>query len=1254
MAGVPAGAAAPAPLAATNEQPATSTNAPAGAAVRSANNSTGNVSTGTHSITGCTRINSIGTHEVQTFSADVPDGCIEINASFVTLEGAGVGATLTGGGDGHAIEVVADSAIVTIENIDVEDWETGVDAQYVDFVTVSGLEARNVKWGVDVYGATDAVVSNTEVYGASEHGIDGRTTTSLDVDDLEVWNADTAIETDGFNVPDDVDVDNVQARNIRETALRVGDDGSTIDVDGLSVTNATSGVDVTGRPTGTVTNVTVQETPVAVAAFDDASALRFEDVDLAAEPFGFTGTAAEATFNVSNASVGTVQSAPSPRIPDGQTNGTGPVRVVPNGGPTEFVVDYDPVVAEPFEGTVAAWAYDRGSWDGPAGTTHGANETVRFTPTGETTLGVFYQQSPVSACAEFDAPGDYEVESISEFTATDCLRVTHDDVTLSGTGGGSEVSGPGGDAVVIETGVDDAVVENLTFAGWTRGVNASGATEATVRDVTVDGAGGTAVEARSTERITVESVSVVNLTDGGTGLDIYSAEDVTVDGLGVTRPQAPVTTIGHEDRDAGVATNAVDPASYTAIAAGGLGTVQTLNVRDVVVRNATRGVFVDTFPTSVVGTVANVTARDVREVVNVDGSRADTLQFDRIDTGTATASFTVLDAIVGPATKAVTPSTPGITGNATGHLNVTGDRAGSYVEVDYGRNVPEVYEDSVFTARYDEATTQWASNGTQDAANETVRFRPYSTSELVGVFAEQPPLTSCGVLDAPGVYEVDSFAGPVDDSLACLRIDASDVTLRGTPGATVTGNGSGTGVAIVDRWTDHENVSVRRLAVEQYEIGLLADETAASVTVDDARVADSEFGILVREGDATIRNTTTDNTTAYAIQVTRPGDVLLRDVTVLRPEGIGVSVGVADRLTIDGLTVEDAAAADTVSGSPIPGTGLRVGGNSDTDVRDVAVRNATRGLWLGFQSVGTIRGVSTTDVDNAIYTQRNNSRLTVRNLATAEGRATVVGPENVSVSPSAVAGTPTDRPVRLGVVNVTGTTDSARTALVFEFDPAAVEASDLAVYQYDPATGQWSAVTGPGAVDEANGTVTASNPPIGNGSTSVYGAFSTAIDTTDPVGEAGPDRRVQPGEAVTFDGSGSTDDTGIAAYTWSFGDGATTAPRAIPTVTHSYASEGTYRVDLTVADGAGNVDTDSLTVTVGPACPVVDGVRTTDTTGDGLCNDVDGNAKFEFFDVVALLFVDGSSLTNAEKATFDFDGDGRFGFLDVVTLLFEL
>jgi PKD repeat protein len=68
------------------------------------------------------------------------------------------------------------------------------------------------------------------------------------------------------------------------------------------------------------------------------------------------------------------------------------------------------------------------------------------------------------------------------------------------------------------------------------------------------------------------------------------------------------------------------------------------------------------------------------------------------------------------------------------------------------------------------------------------------------------------------------------------------------------------------------------------------------------------------------------------------------------------------------------------------------------------------------------------------------------------------------------------------------------------------------------------------------------------------------------------------GQAVSFDGSGSSDVDGtIALYSWSFGDGTTGAG---PMTTHAFAAPGSYMVTLTVRDNSGSTTSTIVGVSV--------------------------------------------------------------------------
>jgi putative ubiquitin-RnfH superfamily antitoxin RatB of RatAB toxin-antitoxin module len=96
--------------------------------------------------------------------------------------------------------------------------------------------------------------------------------------------------------------------------------------------------------------------------------------------------------------------------------------------------------------------------------------------------------------------------------------------------------------------------------------------------------------------------------------------------------------------------------------------------------------------------------------------------------------------------------------------------------------------------------------------------------------------------------------------------------------------------------------------------------------------------------------------------------------------------------------------------------------------------------------------------------------------------------------------------------------------------------------------------------------------------TSVSG--STVVDNP-PVANSGADKIATTNSMVTFDAGLSTDDKGIASYSWDFdvSNGITSEASGV-TATHAYTGTGTYTVTLTVTDTAGQKATDTMKVVV--------------------------------------------------------------------------
>lgn len=112
---------------------------------------------------------------------------------------------------------------------------------------------------------------------------------------------------------------------------------------------------------------------------------------------------------------------------------------------------------------------------------------------------------------------------------------------------------------------------------------------------------------------------------------------------------------------------------------------------------------------------------------------------------------------------------------------------------------------------------------------------------------------------------------------------------------------------------------------------------------------------------------------------------------------------------------------------------------------------------------------------------------------------------------------------------------------------------------------------------------------VGNEET--IGSFTLVLDLTPPIANAGLDTRVDEGDLVILDGSGSSDGTagsGISEYKWTFLESGSTVTLDGVNPSRNFQDEGTYLITLTVTDNAGNENTDTMTLTVSSSAPASD------------------------------------------------------------------
>lgn len=137
----------------------------------------------------------------------------------------------------------------------------------------------------------------------------------------------------------------------------------------------------------------------------------------------------------------------------------------------------------------------------------------------------------------------------------------------------------------------------------------------------------------------------------------------------------------------------------------------------------------------------------------------------------------------------------------------------------------------------------------------------------------------------------------------------------------------------------------------------------------------------------------------------------------------------------------------------------------------------------------------------------------------------------------------------------------------------------------------------------------------------------TVLDITPPEANAGSDDTINEDTLYIFDGTLSSDNSGVIAfYNWSFGDGSY-ANGTETQPSHTYDQPGVYAVILNVTDSAGNWKTDTIQITVMDITPPV--------ADAGQDVDVDEDTQHIF---------DGSnSFDNVGIATYAWDIDASDG-----------
>ena len=153
-------------------------------------------------------------------------------------------------------------------------------------------------------------------------------------------------------------------------------------------------------------------------------------------------------------------------------------------------------------------------------------------------------------------------------------------------------------------------------------------------------------------------------------------------------------------------------------------------------------------------------------------------------------------------------------------------------------------------------------------------------------------------------------------------------------------------------------------------------------------------------------------------------------------------------------------------------------------------------------------------------------------------------------------------------------------------------------------------------------------------------------DSIPPVAEAGEDVTLDQHRQVTFDGSGSSDEVGIAGWLWTFDYGGARQVLEGASPSFTFEEVGVYLVTLTVTDGAGNSATDTVQVEVLDTTPPRADAGPDRTVDQSVPCELDGGLSTDNVAITGYLwvFTYGGNQTSLQGRVvgFTFDRPGSY------------
>ena len=155
----------------------------------------------------------------------------------------------------------------------------------------------------------------------------------------------------------------------------------------------------------------------------------------------------------------------------------------------------------------------------------------------------------------------------------------------------------------------------------------------------------------------------------------------------------------------------------------------------------------------------------------------------------------------------------------------------------------------------------------------------------------------------------------------------------------------------------------------------------------------------------------------------------------------------------------------------------------------------------------------------------------------------------------------------------------------------------------------------------------------------------TVNDTSNPIADAGPDQTVEQGDHVIFSGSGSTDNTAVVNYTWTFDNGGIKTLFGVGP-NYTFNDAGSFVVTLAVRDIVGNYHSDTVAITVNDTTNPVADAGSDKTVLQSALVTLDGSGSTDNVGIVNFTwnfeYNNSSIFLYGENVKFSFMHSGRY------------